>query len=89
MQHICESVLRIAYTPYREYGFRFSIKGGELSYMALAMEREQTACISLLTVAGTVLADPKRCYLVWYAAASPWPSLLTYSLLHEANRTHC
>ena len=37
-----------------------AVKGGELSYMALAMEREQTAYCSLLMVAGMVLADPER-----------------------------
>ena len=34
-------------------------EGGELSYMALAIEREQTAYRSLLMLAGTVLTDPK------------------------------
>jgi hypothetical protein len=36
-----------------------AVKGGKLSYMALAMKREQTAYRSLLMVAGAVLADPK------------------------------
>ena len=36
-----------------------AVKGGELSYMALAMEREPTAYSSLLMVAGAVLADPE------------------------------
>ena len=35
------------------------VKGDELSYLVLAMEREQTACRSLLMVAGAVLADRK------------------------------
>ena len=35
------------------------VKGGELSYMVLAMEREQTRSIMLLMVAGVVLADPE------------------------------
>ena len=34
-----------------------AVKGGELSYMALAMERELTAYISLLIRPGAVLAD--------------------------------
>ena len=34
-------------------------KGGELSYMAPAMEREQTAYRSLPMVAGVALADPQ------------------------------
>ena len=37
-----------------------AVKGGELSYMALALQREPTAYCSLLMVAGTVLADPER-----------------------------
>jgi len=37
-----------------------AVKGGELSSMALAMEREPTAYRSLLMVAGAVLADPER-----------------------------
>ena len=36
-----------------------AVKGGELSYMALAMEREPTAYRSLLMVAGAVLAGPE------------------------------
>ena len=36
-----------------------SVKGSELSYMALAREREPTAYRSLLMVAGAVLADPE------------------------------
>ena len=36
-----------------------TVKGGELGYMALAMERDQTAYSSLLMVAGAVLADPE------------------------------
>ena len=36
-----------------------NIKGGELSYMALAMEREQIEHSSLLTLAGAVLAGPE------------------------------
>ena len=36
-----------------------TIKGGKLSYMALALQREPTAYCSLLMVAGTVLADPE------------------------------
>ena len=35
------------------------VKGGELSYMALAMERESTAYRSLPIVARTVLTDPE------------------------------
>ena len=36
-----------------------TVKDGELSYMALAMEREHTAYRSVLMVAGAVLADPE------------------------------
>ena len=36
-----------------------AVKGGELSYMALAMEREKSTCRSLPMVAGAVLADPE------------------------------
>ena len=36
-----------------------TVKGGELSYTTLAMEREHTACSSLLRLAGAVLADPE------------------------------
>ena len=36
-----------------------TVKGGELSYMALALEREPTAYRSLLVVAGAVLANPE------------------------------
>ena len=35
-----------------------TVKGGELSYMPLAMELERIAYSSLLMVAGAVLADP-------------------------------
>ena len=40
-----------------------AVKGGQLSYMALALQRERTAYSSLLMVAGAVLADPdaSRC----------------------------
>ena len=37
-----------------------TVKGGELSYMAVAMEREHNAFRSLLMVAGAVLANPER-----------------------------
>ena len=36
-----------------------AVKGGEVSSMALAMEREMAAYRSLLMVAGAVLADPE------------------------------
>ena len=36
-----------------------AIKGGELSYMTLAMEREYTMYRSLLPLAGAVVADPE------------------------------
>ena len=36
-----------------------TVKDGELSYMALALQREQTTYCSLLMVAGAVLADPE------------------------------
>ena len=35
------------------------VKGGELSYTALAMESEQVAHCSLLPLAGAVLANPE------------------------------
>ena len=34
-------------------------KGGELRYTTLVMEGEHIACSSLLTLTGTVLADPE------------------------------
>ena len=37
----------------------YAIKSGKLSYIALAMVREQPTCRSLLMVAGAVLADPE------------------------------
>ena len=36
-----------------------AVKGGQLSYMTLALQREPTAYRSLLMVAGAVLADPE------------------------------
>ena len=36
-----------------------TVKGGELSYTAQAMEREQSAFSSLLTLVRAVLADPE------------------------------
>ena len=36
-----------------------AMEGSELSYMALALEREQTAYRSLLMLAGAVLAGPE------------------------------
>ena len=36
-----------------------TVKGGELSYMVLALQREPAAYRSLLMLAGTVLADPE------------------------------
>ena len=36
-----------------------TVKGGELSYMALAMQREQLTYISLLMLARAVLPDPE------------------------------
>ena len=36
-----------------------AVKGGKLSYTALALQRETTAYRSLLMVAGVVLADPE------------------------------
>ena len=46
-----------------------AVKGGELSYMALALEREPTAYRSVLMVAGAVLANPE-------------PMLALLSLIH-------
>ena len=52
------------------------------------MEREHTANRSLLMIAGAVLADPQpmlaRLVRGRYAAASPWPSLLTCPLINPA-----
>ena len=36
-----------------------AVKGGQLRYMALEMEREENACRSLLPRARAVLADPE------------------------------
>ena len=36
-----------------------TVKGGELRYTTLAMEREHTACSSLLRLMGAVIADPE------------------------------
>ena len=36
-----------------------TFKGGELSYMTLAMQREQNAYRSLLMLAGAVMANPE------------------------------
>ena len=36
-----------------------AVKGGELSYMALAVQREHTAYTSLLMLAGAVLPHPE------------------------------
>ena len=36
-----------------------TVKGSELSYTALAMEREQIACSSLVSLTGAGLADPE------------------------------
>ena len=54
-------------------------KGGELSYTMLALIREQIAHeVQLATDAlpGGFWPTLRRCYLVWSAAASPWPSLV-------------
>ena len=49
-----------------------TVKGGELSYMALAMEREQITYSSLLRRPDTIHADPEAiCKLAWHAARSP------------------
>ena len=58
-----------------------AVKGDELSYMALALQREPTAYRSLLMRLGAVLDDLSGCSLVWYAAASPQCSLLAYPLI--------
>ena len=55
-----------------------AVKGGELSYMALAMERELTAYRSLLMRSWPML---DRCKLAWYAAAPPWP-------VHRSSMAH-
>ena len=43
----------------RNHRLADTVKGGELSYTTLAMEREHIACSSLLRLAGAVLADPE------------------------------
>ena len=56
-----------------------AVKGGELSYMTPAMEREQTTYSSLLTLAGAVVADPepmqarlvRGCIAMAFAACMP------------------
>ena len=71
-------------------GYRpIMVKGGELSYMALALQREQTACTSLLMLARAVMAEPEPMLarlVPWYGAASPWPSLLAWPLMHACHR---
>ena len=39
--------------------FTRAVKAGELSYMTLIMEREQTAYRSILPLAGALLVDPE------------------------------
>ena len=60
-----------------------AVKGGELSYMALALQREPTAYRSLLMRPGAVLADPKpmlaRLVRGCIALAPPSRSLTTSS----------
>ena len=59
-----------------------AVKGGELSYMTPAMEREQHMCSSLLTRAGAVPADPapiptrpvRGCIAMAFTARA-WPLL--------------
>ena len=62
-----------------------TVKGGELSYTALAVEREQIVCSSLLRLAGAVLADaePLLSRLVRGCIALAF-ALVAYSLLHAA-----
>jgi len=43
----------------RNHRLADTVKGGELSYMTLAMEREHNACSSLLRLMTAVLADPE------------------------------
>ena len=50
-----------------------AVKGGELSYMALAMEREPTAYRSLLMRLGAVLADPEPMLARLVGVAMPLP----------------
>ena len=63
-----------------------TVKGGELSYMALAMEREQIVYRSLLMRSGARRSRPtlRRSQLDWYAAASLWPSLLACLQINPA-----
>ena len=60
-----------------------TVKGGELSYMALALKREHTTYRSLLMLAGAAVADPELMLArLVRAAVSPWPSLLAWPLLY-------
>ena len=57
------------------------MKGGELSYMALAMQRESNAYRSLLMQLGGVLADPEP---VLARLRQVWASLLACPLIDPA-----
>ena len=62
-----------------------TINGGKLSYMALALQREQIGYSSLQMVAGAVLADPEpmRSRLPRVCIALAFTACV-YSLLHAA-----
>ena len=68
-----------ACVPARNHRLADTVKGGELSYTTLAMEREHIACSSLLRLAGAVLADPepmpsrliRGCIALTFTACAP------------------
>ena len=49
----------LAFLPLAQLLAHDTVASGELSYMALAMQREQFTYISLLMLAGAVHADPE------------------------------
>ena len=53
----CIALAFTACVPARNHRLADTVKGGELSYTTLAMEREHIACSSLLRLAGAVLLD--------------------------------
>ena len=55
-RHDLHCYILLAWVPADQSSHR---QGGKLSYMALALQREQTAYSSLLMLAGAVLADPE------------------------------
>ena len=55
----CIALVFTACVPARNDRLADTVKGGELRYTTLAMEREHTACSSLLRLMRAVLADPE------------------------------